>query len=252
VELIKILNRSKARPTLRRLHEMGVLAHWLPELDRELAGTLQWPDARAANPAEASCGEPEELPTARATWSLLGSADRWGMSAHGAEDALVLAPLLGPWLLRRSVLPNRRLSHASFAERFEDTLRPMARRMSVPRRTAARLRDILWLWMHVRRPPGGKRPPRLVHQPAFRLALDYLRLDLMSRDCPLDLVERWSKLAPRRRPEQHREGPRRRRRGSRSRRERRRRRREPRPEASAWLPAPHPDPKPSDGGDATS
>jgi RNA polymerase sigma-70 factor (ECF subfamily) len=38
------------------------------------------------------------------------------MGAHGADDALALAPLLGPWLLRASVLPNRRPSFHQYAD----------------------------------------------------------------------------------------------------------------------------------------
>ena len=126
LELIKVLNRAKARPTLHRLHEMGVLEHWLPELDGELEASASWPESAGGTHEEASHGEPEDMPTAHATWNLLGAADHWGMGAHGADDALALAPLLGPWLLRASILPNRRPSFPHYAERFETTLRPLA------------------------------------------------------------------------------------------------------------------------------
>ncbi|MHC5011679.1 MAG: polynucleotide adenylyltransferase PcnB, partial [Planctomycetota bacterium] len=43
IELIKVLNRGRARPTLHRLHELGALAHWLPEMTAELSAAVTWP-----------------------------------------------------------------------------------------------------------------------------------------------------------------------------------------------------------------
>ncbi len=245
LELIKVLNRAKARPTLRRLHEMGVLEYWLPELSRELEVSAAWPEVDGGTHEEARHGEPEDLPVAHATWNLLGAADHWGMAAHGVDDALALAPLLGPWLLKTSILPNRRLSFPNYADRFETALRPMALRMSVPRRTAARLRDLLWLWREMRHAPHGRRAPRLVHRPAFPLALAYLRLDLMARDCPLDLSQAWGALAPPPRPEIPTGQGRQRERGEdrgrgRQGHDQHRRRRGVQSEPEAWTPAPDP------------
>jgi poly(A) polymerase len=43
VELHKILGRGRARATLHRLWELGVLAVWLPELTEHLARASEWP-----------------------------------------------------------------------------------------------------------------------------------------------------------------------------------------------------------------
>lgn len=248
LELIKVLGRAKARPTLHRLHEMGVLQHWLPELNPQLEVPATWPEAGGGTHEEARHGEPEGLPTAHATWNLLGAADHWGMGAHGADDALALAPLLGPWLLQASILPGRHPSFHHYADRFDATLRPMALRMSIPRRTAARLRDLLWLWREMRHSPQGRKAQRIIRRPVFPLALAYLRLDLMARDCPLDVLDAWEKIAPPPRPEGE-EAPepgrgrgRGRGRGGRGDRRRGRRQRpEVRTEEDAWAPAPEPD-----------
>lgn len=260
VELIKVLNRARARPTLHRLHEMGALRHWLPELSTALDATTCWPGAGGGTHEEASHGEPEDLPTAHSTWNLLGAADRWGMGTRGADDALVLASLLGPWLLGACRNRSRRLPYAAFSNRFDEMLGPMARRMSIPRRTTCRLRDLLWLSLELHQPPEGRRVSRIVHRPAFPLALGYLYLDLMARDCPPDVFEAWEALAPEHpvdvrpparqsRGDRRREQPRRQRGGERrGRRQRGARGRgdrgragqggAPREEADAWKPAP--------------
>ena len=198
VELLKVLQRARARATLDRLHALGVLEAWLPELTPVLADDGAWPAAPGGTHEDARRGEPEEIPASHATWNLLGAADRWGMGAHGAEEALALAPLLGPWLVGAWREAGAPASHLAFADVVDGTLRPLALRMSMPRRTQGRLRDILWLWLEMRHAPRtDRRPPRLVHRPTFRLAMDFLRLDLSARDCPLDLLEAWAACAPR-------------------------------------------------------
>ncbi len=190
VELLKILARGRARPTLRRLFGLGVLAGWIPELARWLAQPMSWPTREGGTHEEASRGEPDDLPAAHATWNLLGAADRFGLAAHGAPESLVLAPLLGPW-----VLETWRLSggggYPAFHDHVERVLRPLALRMSLPRWVQARLRDVLWMLLELREGPGGPRRRRLFHRPGFAEALTLLRMDLAARDADDELLEAW-------------------------------------------------------------
>ena len=190
-------------------------------------------------------------------WVLLGAADRWGPAAHDAEDSLTLAPLIGPWVLDAWEADPRR-GFGAYGELFDETVRPLASRMSIPRRTLAQLKEMLWLWMFLRKGPDGRGDARMVSRRAFPLALAFLRLDLMARDCPLDVLHAWEALA-----EQHGAGTSRPAKGRepserRSRRGRGRGRRGGRggrggrrgddaergglgAEADAWAPAPEPD-----------
>jgi poly(A) polymerase len=247
VELIKVLNRGFARPTLRRLHDDGVLLHWLPEMRGAFEAEADWPAAPGGTHDEARQGEPPVLPVAHATWNLLGAADRWGLQAHGASDALALAALLAPWLLDGWRAEGRGGFPAwlVFSEEF---LRPLCLRMSVPRRTSSELREAAWLLHELRHAPPPRSAARTVRRRAFPEALRLLRLDLMARDADLGLVEAWSREAERAgAPPDGRRGPSAPR--SEGRRRRRRGRRGPRPEgghpaggvaaeAAAWLPPP--------------
>ena len=98
LELIKVLKRAGAphaapAPRDRRARALAARARPRARAARAVAGAAGGPTRRPSH------GEPEDLPVAHATWNLLGAADHWGMAAHGADDALALAPLLGPWIL---------------------------------------------------------------------------------------------------------------------------------------------------------
>jgi poly(A) polymerase len=174
VELVKILGRGSAYKTLHRLHDLGVLGAWTPEV----AGFLDEAEGKGGH----------------ATWSLLGAADRWGPSAHDADESLVLAPLVTPWILDGwDGVPGR--GFVSWTTHVEDTLRPMALRMSIPRRTQGRLKELLWLWLQMGKPPAGKRSVRLVRRMAFPHALTFLRLHLDAEDGAPDLARRWRAFA---------------------------------------------------------
>ncbi len=257
IELLKVLSRASAYRTLRKLHELGALAHWLPELVELLERPVSWPTDAGGTHEEAQHGETVDAPEAHAMWMLLGAADRWGLAAHGEDDALVLAPLVGPWVIE-AWAESPRQGYTAFGDLFDDTVRPLARRMSIPRRTLARMKEMLWVWLAMREAPDGRRSERLASRRAFPLALRFLRLDLMARDCGLDLYRAWEALGERHGRAQHtpgdeREDERRPPRGaSRRGRGRRRGRRGGRrqqdgeddrglsAEADAWAPAPEP------------
>ena len=251
IELLKVLSRASAYRTLRSLGELGALAHWLPELVELLERPIAWPVEGGGTHEEASHGESPDGPQAHAMWTLLGAADRWGMAAHGEDEALVLAPLVGPWVLEAWSRSHRQ-GYPAFGDVFDETVRPLARRMSVPRRTLGRMKEMLWLWLAMRRPPEGRRGERLATRRAFPLALTFLRLDLMARDCSMDLYRAWEALGAHHAPRaQAGDGERRTARGRTGRGRRGGRRRSSRAaedtprglgeEADAWTPAPDPD-----------
>ncbi len=252
IELTKILGRGSARETMRALWDLGVLDHWLPELCAYLDEPAEWPRRGGGTHEEASKGEPVTTTVAHATWNLLGAADRWGLAAHEAPDALALAVLFGPWLIetwRRA--PGQGFN--AFHDHVEETFRPVAQRMSIPRAVSARLREMLWLLGSLRDPPNrAQAQRRMLHRPAFFDAVQLFELDLMARDARTDEASTWRKRAEEagarpggpRRPQ-----PRGRRRGGRGRRRGGRRGRgggrgldaAAGPEAGAWLPPPPPE-----------
>jgi poly(A) polymerase len=194
VELVKMLTRGRARGTFQRLHELGVLGIWLPELTAVLDEPVRWARARGGTHEEASRGEPEHLPVGHATWNLLGAADRWGLAAHDAPESLALAVLFGPWLLRTWRHTRRQGFHA-FLDHLEEVFRPVALRMSVPRWASTQMRDVLWLLAELRRAPVPRRARRTVRRPVFPVALAFLDLDLDARDADSEPADAWRSLA---------------------------------------------------------
>jgi hypothetical protein len=77
----------------------------------------------------------------------------------------------------------------------EEVLRPLSRRMSVPRRTGYLLRELLWMHLELRRPPQGRRVARTIRRPAFAEALALTELDAAARDVDRPSVEAWRALA---------------------------------------------------------
>lgn len=191
IELLKIVMRGRSRPTLHRLWELGVLGAWIPEWTRDLDRPMAWPSASGGTHLEASRGEPADAPTAHATWNLLGAADRWGLAARGAPESLALAAAFGPWLLEGWRASGGGDSYPAFAQTLEDLFRPVALRMSVPRWAASRMRDVLWMLLELRHPPGPRPRRRLFFRHGFSEALALLEMDLRARDCDDALLEEW-------------------------------------------------------------
>ncbi|MCC7137058.1 MAG: hypothetical protein IT460_01355 [Planctomycetes bacterium] len=205
VELLKVLGRGAASPTMRGLHELGLLRHWLPELAAFLETPIPWPASGGGSHAAAREGEPEDTPPSHLTWNLLGAADAWGLAAHGVPESLPLACLLGPWLLDGFVRGPRR--GADVWQHVEETFRPLALQMNVPRKTSWELREILGLLDRLRHPPAApKRRRQIVDRAVFPEALVYFELDLRARGHDLEPARRWREeaeaayRAPSRRP----------------------------------------------------
>jgi poly(A) polymerase len=194
VELVKVLGRGAARPTMQGLFELGVLKGWLPDLVKFLERPIGWPVTGGGSHASARKGEPEDTPPSHLTWNLLGAGDAWGMAAHGVPESLMLAPLLGPWLLDTFEHGPRR--GADVWSHVEETFRPLALAMNIPRRTSWELREILGMLDRLRHPPADRRRVEtIVHRPIFPEALVYYELDLRARDHELAPLERWRALA---------------------------------------------------------
>jgi poly(A) polymerase len=193
VELMKVLTRGAARPTMHALHGLGVLGPWFPDLAAFLDRPIEWPAEPGGTHEAAARGEPEDVPGQHLTWNLLGAADAWGLAARGAPDSLALAAFLGPWILD-TFRTGPRLGH-DVAFHAEALFRPLALRMSVPRRASMDLRDLLWMQRHLHHPPSNPRRLRsLVFRPAFREALAYLELDVRARGGDPAVVARWQAI----------------------------------------------------------
>jgi len=194
VELMKILGRGSARPTLQRLYELGVLAPWLPELVEFFDRPIEWPREGGGSHESAREGEPEGVPGSHLTWNLLGAADAWGLAPRGVPESLQMAVLCGPWLLDTWERGPRKAHEFGF--HVEEAFRPLALRMSIPRRVSYELREILWMLARLKQGPEPARRARgLVERSIFPEALAYYGLELRARDHDLAPVERWREVA---------------------------------------------------------
>jgi poly(A) polymerase len=193
IELVKVLTRGCARPTIQGLHELGVLGPWLPELCAGLDVPIEWPTASGGTHEAASRGEPEDVPASHLTWNLLGAADVWGLASRGAPESLALAILFGPWLLESfETAPISR----DLRLHVEETFRPIALRMSIPRRASYEMHDVLVLLDRLRHPPENRsRKQALLRRAAFDAAVDFLELDLRARDRDLAPADAWRAFA---------------------------------------------------------
>ena len=194
IELVKMLTRGRAHGTFHRLYELGVLQVWLPELTAFLDLPVTWPTLGGGTHEEARQGEPIDAPAGHATWNLLGAADEWGLAAHNAPESLALAVLFGPWLRkewRDRPGAGGRGHVAAFMAHAEETFRPVALRMSVPRWACVQMRDLLWMLDDLRTPPAAKQMQRMMRRPTFPLALAYYRLDLLGRDGEMQKLADW-------------------------------------------------------------
>lgn len=194
IELVKVLGRGSASRTMRTLYELGVLRPWLPELVAFLDRPIDWPKAAAGAREGAPRGEPEDTPPQHLTWNLLGAADAWGMAARGVPESLEMATLFGPWILDEWT-HGRRLG-PDIATHTEVAFRPIALRMSIPRKVSWELREILWLIDRLKEAPDQRRRrSSLVHRAVFPEALAYYGLLLEARGMDLAPVDRWREIA---------------------------------------------------------
>ncbi len=194
IELVKVLGRGSASRTLRSLYELGVLRPWLPELVSFLDRPIDWPKQTGGTHAAASRGEPEETPATHLTWNLLGAADAWGMAARGVPESLEMATLFGPWILDEWA--NGRRLGPDIATHTEVAFRPIALRMSIPRKVSWELREILWLIDRLKEAPDQRRRrSSLVHRAVFPEALAFYGLLLEARGMDLAPVTQWREIA---------------------------------------------------------
>ncbi len=106
----------------------------------------------------------------------------------------MLAVLLGPWLLDTFAHGPRR--GPDVWAHVEETFRPLALRMNVPRKTSWELREILGMQAKLARPDDAPRKlATIVHRPVFPEALVYFELELRARDQDLAPVDRWREIA---------------------------------------------------------
>jgi hypothetical protein len=80
-------------------------------------------------------------------------------------------------------------------EFIEDTFRPVALRMSIPRWVCIQMRDLLWMLDDLRVPPAPKQAQRLMRRQTFPLGLAFYQLDLMARDGDEETLEDWRSKA---------------------------------------------------------
>lgn len=192
IELVKMLCRGRGRDTFHALHDLGVLAHWLPDFNAALEVEAVWPTRGGGTHEEASKGEPvEDRTVAHATWNLLGAADRFGLWREAEPEALALAVLFAPYLLA-SWHAEGRQGQGAFFNHMEATFRPLAVRMSIPKAVTARFRDMLWLMLSLERPPRqARRRRKMLFRPSFFEGVKLYELLLASRDADTEPAEAW-------------------------------------------------------------
>jgi len=176
VELMKLLTRGCARQTVQGLYDLKVLHPWLPELVASSTG-----DRVAVGGRRDARGGPRGRARGHAFADLTGTCSRWRTPGQwrpaGCRTPWRIGVLLGPWLLE-SYAP-RPATRADLVSHVEESFRPIAVRMSVPRRVSYELREILW--MLERLPPRARAeapPPQPRPKAVLPRALAYFGLEL--------------------------------------------------------------------------
>ncbi|MGH8161921.1 MAG: polynucleotide adenylyltransferase PcnB [Gammaproteobacteria bacterium] len=175
-EFGKLFLTGKALPTYRLLVRHGLFAQLFP-LTEEVR--VAAPDATGARFVEAA----------------LADTDARIAAGDTATSAFLFAALL--WLpidRYASWLRGKGAGEAAAVQRaLAVVLGESGRRLVIPRRFAAPMREIIQLQTRFRY-RHGKRAQRLLQHPRFRAAFDFLRLRVESGDAPGEPLEFWSRV----------------------------------------------------------
>jgi poly(A) polymerase len=182
-ELLDPLRRGWGHDTYTLWSETGLLDVLLPEVDAE-AG------ARAA----------EGAPRA-SFWAMLREADARTASGERLEDAALLGAVFLPVVLaavRRRGRPDAPASAAQILLVLEETVNPLAIRMSLPNHTTHQLKQALYTMGRL----TGTRPTdaparRLVGRPYFPAAVALLSLYAKATNRYREAAAAWEEVASR-------------------------------------------------------
>lgn len=173
-EMLKLLFSGHAVKCLRELREQGLHHGLLPLLDVILEQPL---------------GE-------RFVWLSLENTDE-----RVQQDKPVSPGFLFATLLWHQVLANweTRKQAGEYAQpalfsAMDDVLETQARKLAITRRIAGDIKEI-WALQPRFDKRGGKMPYRLIEQPRYRAAWDFLRLRAQAGEVPMALPDWWDEFA---------------------------------------------------------
>ena len=183
-EFGKLFLAGKALATYRALRRYGLFAQLFPLTEEVLAAE---PEGAAARFVEAA----------------LGNTDERVAAGEPVTPAFLLAALMWPPVSRYAAwLQREGMGEATSIQRATSViLGECAKRVTVPRRFAQPLREILQLQTRFRY-RHGKRAENLLAHPRFRAAYDFLKLRAAAGDGDPAQVEFWTEMqdaAPERR-----------------------------------------------------
>lgn len=98
--------------------------------------------------------------------------------------------VLGNWEIRKK---RGELPIPALFEAMDEVLDLQAEKLAITRRIAGDIKEI-WLLQPRFDKRGGRQPMRLVEQPRFRAAYDFLRLRAESGEVPMELADWWSRF----------------------------------------------------------
>jgi poly(A) polymerase len=138
--------------------------------------------------------EPGELATRRAqAWKLIGQLDRRAAAGEAVSNPLVLATLVGPFVLEELLVSGLRPIEAN--ERVLEILQPLVAELHLARRDAERTRQLLIAQRRMtpsRRRRG--RPTAMLRRDYFPEALAFYELTAQAAGRSTDDVERWQRI----------------------------------------------------------
>jgi len=180
-ELAQSLRGGHALPTFLLLREVGLLDVLLTELARALREI-----------------DPEHPHGAgHLFWALLDVLDAERRRGKVFDDATLFALLMLPVTRQRvrEASPMAEPSAGVLATLIEETVAPVAARMTLPHALTHRIKQALALAGRLSHRPDGRLPTRRIpFREGFGVALDLFELTAMATGRGIDLVQEWRAL----------------------------------------------------------
>lgn len=173
-EMLKLLTSGYAVACLKQLREEGLHKGLLPLLDVILDQPL---------------GE-------RFVWLALENTDQRVREGKPISPGFLFATLLwhevlSGWEARKA---RGETPQPAFFEAMSDVLDQQAEKLAITRKISADIKDI-WILQPRFDKRAGKTPYRLLEQPRFRAAYDFLRLRASSGELPAEHADWWERFA---------------------------------------------------------
>lgn len=176
-EMFRLLKGGYGAPAFRKLRDFGALQMVLPELDLFL-------DEEEKNVPDA-----ENL--VQRFWKGLEQLDASVAPGKIPSSALVLSCLFYPLFLRQLQKETRSIYDPS--QILLDLMLPLAQRTRLPRFDLGRAQRICVVQRRFTQKPGRRfRPHHFAAQDFFPEALEFFRIQALSRGLDLNLYNRWA------------------------------------------------------------